>query len=134
MSYPTHAELLERCSHLASSNQKPFFEQVAADVDWEVMGTHPAAGHFHDLETWKVKALGTINKVLQSPLQLKVRNIIAGGEWATVELEAFGTCKNGMPYNQTYAWVMRFDEQGTIVQVRAYLDSALVQQAVHANS
>lgn len=47
------------------------------------------------LETWKVKALGTINKVLQSPLQLKVRNVVAGGEWATVELEAFGTCKNG---------------------------------------
>lgn len=39
----------------------------------------------------------------------------------------------GMPYPQRYAWVMRFDERGVIVQVRAYLDSALVQKAVESN-
>ena len=38
-----------------------------------------------------------------------------------------------MDYPQRYAWVMRFDEHGIIVQVRAYLDSALVQNAVDQN-
>jgi ketosteroid isomerase-like protein len=61
---------------------------------------------------------------------------VVGGDpqdWATVELEADALQKNGNPYNQRYAWVMRFDDKGMIVQVRAYLDSALVQQAVDDN-
>ena len=65
----------------------------------------------------------------------------------------------GMDYKQGYAWIMRFDESGTIVQVRvptyrrslhlllpsgpllivalqvrAYLDSAMVQKAVDTNT
>lgn len=83
-------------------------------------GTHPAAGHFTDLESWKKSALGTINKVLERPLQLQVRNVCGGGDqdWACVELMAESVAKNGMDYKQRYSWVMRFDEHGTIVQVR----------------
>lgn len=69
-----------------------------------------------------------------------------------VELKADAVCKNGMPYPQRYAWAMRFDQKGIIVQaslgctvhaliaadfcpkVRAYLDSALVQKAVDENT
>ncbi|KAK4543658.1 hypothetical protein LTR36_005303 [Oleoguttula mirabilis] len=118
------------------------------------MGTHPAAGHFETLgmysgtssppallnpkcaESWKQSALGTINKALREPLSLNVVNVVGGGDedWALVELEANSVCKNGMEYPQRYAWVMRFDKSNTIVQVRAYLDSALVQQAVDSNS
>jgi len=39
----------------------------------------------------------------------------------------------GMPYPQRYCWVVRFNDQGIIVQVRTYLDSALVQKALDEN-
>lgn len=93
-------------------------------------------------EAWKQGALGTVNRVLREPLALKVVNVVGGGrdqDWALVELKADAVCKNGkypindttgdlgrglmnnalvgMPYPQRYAWVMRFDESGTIVQV-----------------
>lgn len=77
--------------------------------------------------------------MLKEPLKLSVLNVVGGGDqaWAVVELEAKGgVCKNGMnlgvnghsrvmcaegrsgmPYEQRYAWVMRFNDQGTIVQV-----------------
>ncbi|KAI7553116.1 hypothetical protein KC331_g1451 [Hortaea werneckii] len=110
-------------------------------------GDHPAAGQFTSLEAWKKGALGTVNRILRDPLSLQVINVVGGGrdqDWALVELKADAVCKNGvtdeelqmvgMPYPQRYAWVMRFDENGTIVQVRAYLDSALVQKAVDSNS
>ncbi|KAK0932540.1 hypothetical protein LTR29_015868 [Friedmanniomyces endolithicus] len=121
---PSRADIEKLCSHLATSDQSPFFTRVSPHVVWDVM------------ESWKKGALGVINERLQQPLQLKVVNVVGGGadqDWATVELEANGVCKNGMPYPQRYAWVMRFDESGTIVQVRAYLDSALVQKAVDQN-
>lgn len=65
-----------------------------------------------------------------------MHNIVGGGEqeWAVIELKADATCLNGMPYNQQYAWIMRFDEKGTVVEARAYLDSALVQKAVDENA
>lgn len=48
-------------------------------------------------ESWKKGALGTVNKVLKEPLQLKVVNVVGGGDqdWALVELEANAICKNG---------------------------------------
>lgn len=39
----------------------------------------------------------------------------------------------GMKFDNTYAWCMRFDENGTIVEVRAYLDSWMVKQAIEEN-
>ena len=39
----------------------------------------------------------------------------------------------GLPFENAYAWVMRFDEDGTVREVRAYLDSALVKQAIEEN-
>ncbi|TKA28736.1 hypothetical protein B0A50_03064 [Salinomyces thailandicus] len=126
---PSKAEIEQLCSHLGTSDPSPFFDRVSPNVEWDV------------LDAWKQGALGTVNKVLQAPLQLKVVNVAGGGEqdWAVVELEANAVCKNGMPYPQRYAWIMRFDESGTIVQVgdysvRAYLDSALVQKAIDTNS
>ncbi|KAK5738652.1 hypothetical protein LTR17_005784 [Elasticomyces elasticus] len=132
---PSRSEIEKLASHLAASDPSPFFERVSPNVVWDVMGTHPAAGHFTSLESWKKGALGVINERLKEPLKLKVVNVLGGGDqdWATVELEANSVCKNGMEYPQRYAWVMRFDENGTIVQVRAYLDSALVQKAVDQN-
>ncbi|KAK5722419.1 hypothetical protein LTR15_005649 [Elasticomyces elasticus] len=132
---PSRSEIEKLASHLATSDPSAFFERVSPDVVWDVMGTHPAAGHFTSLESWKKGALGVINERLKEPLKLKVVNVLGGGDqdWATVELEANSVCKNGMEYPQRYAWVMRFDENDTIVQVRAYLDSALVQKAVDQN-
>ncbi|KAJ9627705.1 hypothetical protein H2203_002917 [Taxawa tesnikishii (nom. ined.)] len=131
--YPSRAELEELVSNLdkGKGNQAAFLSRVSPNVDWEVMGS----GRFHTLKDWKEGALDPINSALKEPLQLRVRNVIGGDrEWAVVELTADSTCKNGMQYPQRYAWVMRFDENGIIVQVRAYLDTQLVQKAMDGNT
>ncbi|KAJ7677020.1 hypothetical protein DFH06DRAFT_976290, partial [Mycena polygramma] len=46
-------------------------------------------------------------------------------------LEAYGeaTTLKGLPYNNRYAWFLSFSEEtGKIVEIREYLDTALVQQ------
>ncbi|EMF17082.1 uncharacterized protein SEPMUDRAFT_137809 [Sphaerulina musiva SO2202] len=134
--YPTAAEIRGFASSLGTSDPSPFFDRVSPQVEWHVMGTHPAAGVFTSLDAWKKGALGVVNAVLKEPLALEVVNVFGGGdqEWATVELKADSVCLNGMPYPQRYAWLLRFDKSGTIVQTKAYLDSALVQKAVSSNS
>ena len=39
----------------------------------------------------------------------------------------------GFKFDNTYAWCMRFDESGQVVEVRAYLDSQMVKQAIEEN-
>ena len=57
---------------------------------------------------------------------------IVQGVWAVVELEALSTALNGKPFANRYCWVCRFAGE-TIVEVRAYLDSALVAQLIDEN-
>ena len=39
----------------------------------------------------------------------------------------------GLVFDNCYAWCCRFDERSMIVEVRAYLDSWLVRQAIVEN-
>jgi hypothetical protein len=58
--------------------------------------------------------------------------VFTDGDWAVVELRSHATAASGMRFDNRYCWVMRFAGE-TIVEVRAYLDSALVQQLIDAN-
>ncbi|KAF2770836.1 hypothetical protein EJ03DRAFT_326170 [Teratosphaeria nubilosa] len=136
MKIPNQTELLRMANSLSTNDTSPSFSRVSPNVTWDVLGTHQAAGHYTSLASWKKNALGEIQKVLDEPLRLSVRNVIGGRpqNWAVLELEAHSECLNGLPYDQDYAWVMRFNEEGIIVHVRAYLDSALVQRAIEENT
>ncbi|KAH9835084.1 Tubulin gamma chain [Teratosphaeria destructans] len=149
---PNQTELLRMANSLATNDTSPFFSRVAANVIWDVLGTHQAAGHYtslgespppppphnplpqdprihlHELRltdlsrqpaAWRKNAFGVIQRVLEKPLRLSVRNVIGGRpqSWAVLELEAHSRCKNGLHYDQDYAWVMKFDEEGMIVHV-----------------
>lgn len=69
----------------------------------------------------------------EHPVWPKVQNIVGGGpdeEWAVVEMTNESKTKTGLDYNNTFAWATRWNTEGKIVQVRAYLDTALVRDIV----
>ena len=109
-----------------------FFEHVADEVDWTVMGTHPLAGRYRSKGAFKAGTFGKLGKVLPDGAQLRVVNAITAGDMAVVELVSDATARNGMRFDNRYCWVVRFDG-GTIVEVRAYLDSALVAELFRQN-
>jgi ketosteroid isomerase-like protein len=104
-----------------------FFEHVADDVDWTVMGTHPLAGHYRSKSAFRAGTFSKLGKVLPVGAQLRVTNVVTAGDLAVVELVSGATARNGMRFDNHYCWVIRF-EGGTIVEVRAYLDSAMVAE------
>ena len=63
---------------------------------------------------------------------LRVTNILVDGDSAAVEMESLSTALNGKRFDNRYCWVVYFSN-GTIVEVRAYLDSALVQRLIDEN-
>jgi uncharacterized protein len=109
-----------------------FFEHVAEDVDWVVMGTHPLAGHYTSKADFIAGTFAKLGKVLPKGAQLHVDNLIVVNDAAIVELHSDATAKNGFRFNNHYCWVCYFKDQ-TIVSVRAYLDSVMVARLFEQN-
>ena len=81
-------------------------------------------------EAWKYTSL---NKILKEGVVLKVKHVYVDKMRAVVEMESLSTANNNKPFNNTYCWVVSFNENHVITAVRAYVDSALVQQAIDEN-
>lgn len=95
--YPSRQKITEIFASLAEGKYPDFFAHVSDDVDWYVMGQHPLAGQYHNKTDFQKQTFGRLSGIMKAPVQLKVRNVIGGGEeeWAVVELIADSTCKNG---------------------------------------
>jgi ketosteroid isomerase-like protein len=117
---------------LESGDGSGFFEHVASDVDWTVMGTHPLAGHYRGRNAFIEGTFAKLGRVLPHGAQLHVEQLIVKGDQAVVELRSFATANNGMRFDNRYCWVVYFQD-GLIVRVRAYLDSALVARLFEEN-
>jgi ketosteroid isomerase-like protein len=126
------AYVREVFKHLESGDGKGFFDHVADNVDWIVEGTHPLAGHYHSKADFLAHTFEKLAKVLPQGAQLHTEHALVSGDWAVVELHSLATAKNGMRFDNRYCWVCRF-VNGTIVEVRAYLDSVMVARLFEEN-
>lgn len=118
---------------LAAGWQGGFLRHVSPQVQWHVMGSHPLAGRYRDLDEFVAGTSARLNPRLCEPLRLQVVNILLADGWAVVELTAESVQLNGRPYTNEYCWLVRFDEAGLIVEVRSYLDSAAVADVINSN-
>nr|WP_319374527.1 nuclear transport factor 2 family protein [uncultured Methanobacterium sp.] len=118
--------------NLETGNSDNFFEQVSDDVSWTVMGTHPLAGTYHSKEDFISHTFERLNRILEEGVILKVKNILIQDDTAVVEMESVSTALNGKPFNNTYCWVVYFQDE-VFIEVRAYVDSALVQKVIDEN-
>ena len=109
-----------------------FFSHVADNVDWTVMGTHPLAGHYPSKAAFIEGTFAKLGQVLPQGAQLQVEHLLVKDDEAVVELHSLATAKNGMRFDNRYCWVVHFQD-GVIVRVRAYLDSAMVARLFDEN-
>jgi ketosteroid isomerase-like protein len=117
---------------LESGDGAAFFDHVADNVDWIVEGTHPLAGHYLSKKAFLEGTFAKLGQVLPKGAQLHTEHVIVQDDQAVVELHSLATAKNGMRFDNRYCWVCRF-AAGKIVEVRAYLDSAMVARLFKEN-
>src|SRR5271170_7563218 len=128
----THERVREIFEGLESGDGSAFFQHVAENVDWTVMGTHPLAGHYLSKEAFIAGTFAKLALVLPQGAELHTENVIVQGDQAVVELHSLATAKNGMRFDNRYCWVVYFRDE-LIVRVRAYLDSAMVTRLFEQN-
>lgn len=128
----TEDEVRAMFKELETGDGASFFKHVADDVDWIVEGTHPLAGHYLSKQAFIDGTFAKLNRVLLKGVELQTEHVLVKDDEAVVELHSLATAKNGMRFDNRYCWVVYF-RAGTIVRVRAYLDSAMVTRLFEEN-
>jgi ketosteroid isomerase-like protein len=120
---------------LENGDGAAFFEHVADDVDWTVMGTHPlaaVAGHYQTKAAFVAGTFAKLNRVLPNGARLHTDHLLVKDDQAVVELHSDGAAGDGLRSDNRYCWVVYFRDD-VIIRVRAYLDSVLVAQSFDEN-
>ena len=89
-------------ANLENGRTDAFFDHVAEDVNWTVMGTHPLAGTYHTKADFLAHTFGRLNKLLKEGVVLRVTNLLVDGDTMAVELESLSTASNGKPFDNRY--------------------------------
>src|ERR1700723_4375659 len=128
----TESDVRKIFKGLEQGDGASFFEHVDDKVDWIVEGTHPLAGQYKSKSDFLAGTFAKLAKVLPRGAQLVVEHLLVKDDQAVVELHSLATAKNGLRFDNRYCWVCRF-ANNTIVEGRAYLDSALVARLFEEN-
>jgi hypothetical protein len=120
------------CNLQSPATQPQFWARVADDVNWTVEGTHALAGRYHNKQEFIDATFGRLDGVLQGGVKLEVEHLYVDGDTTIAELLSTSTTNEGASFDNRYCWVCRFDGD-MIVEVRAYLDSTMVDYTIHRN-
>lgn len=102
-----------------------FFDRVHEDVVWTVMGSHVLSGTYHGRRAVRTGRFVPILNDLQAGAHLRLTALHWCGPTAVAEFQAEAGENCSKPCDTAYCWIMRM-EAGRIVEVRAYIDPAVV--------
>jgi hypothetical protein len=87
--------------YFTEGNYPGFFRYVVDDVDWDIQGTHPLAGHYMNKTIFAMNTIVRLAKVqdYSAPHSTTLQNIVGGCDepWSVQELQVIATFKNGIP-------------------------------------
>lgn len=107
----------------------PFFDLIADDVKWTVIGSTPVSGVYHSKQDLIDQAFGPLLEKLDGRMTTRFVDITGEGEKIFLQFTSSGVTKSGLKYNQTYCFaiVMR---NSRIVEIVAYIDTDLLRRAL----
>jgi len=111
----------------ARGDANAFFNLLAEDVRWTVIGTTPVSRTYASRAEFVEGATKPLMEKLAGPIVPTVRDVIAEGDKVVLQWEGQSSGKNGTIYHQTYCWVMRIAD-GKVREGTAYLDTELISQ------
>lgn len=96
---------------------------LADGLRWTIVGRSQAAKTYDSKEQFIGEVLRPFGARFSRPLRpVAVRGVYADGDTVVVVWDGEGTRLDGKPYENTYAWFMKFRE-GQVVEATAFFDS-----------
>lgn len=110
----------------ANGDGMAFFNLLAEDARWTVIGNCPISGTYMSRQQLIEVALKPQREKLAGPPTPTVLQMIAEGDTVVIEWVGKATTKSGKPYNNSYCYVVQI-ENDRIIRGTAYLDTELVR-------
>ncbi|KAG5998458.1 hypothetical protein E4U54_002185 [Claviceps lovelessii] len=136
-------DLIRRAfAHLAETDdlaqrQKFLTDYLVPDVIWTCTGNaHSLAGTRYSLQEHDEATFKRLGRKLRAPIKFVVTRAVvdaepeADGWWCSVETRGEATRTTGEPYNNEYVWLMRWNGEGKVVEIRSYFDTMLSEQVL----
>ncbi|WP_439106800.1 nuclear transport factor 2 family protein [Congregibacter sp.] len=95
------------------------------DAVWTNIGSTRFSGRFEGIQEIMQGLLGPLFGSLEGTIESDIEAVIADGSRAVVLSRGIARSRSGADYNNTYAQVFTV-EDGRIVAVREYMDTALI--------
>jgi ketosteroid isomerase-like protein len=116
---------------VAAGNRGMFLDSLADDVTMRVTGKNSWSQTFKGKAALVRDLYGYLNTLLADGRRTVAHRFIADGDHVVVEACGDMTTRAGVRYDNEYCLVYRL-ENGKIVEIREYLDSALCETVLGA--
>jgi ketosteroid isomerase-like protein len=98
------------------------YELLAPDARWTITGNSLGARTYESKEAFLRDVIRPFNARMGERLIPTVHRIYADGDTVIAHFDAKGVAKDGKPYVNSYAWILRMRE-GQIVEAYAFFDA-----------
>jgi ketosteroid isomerase-like protein len=116
---------------MAAGDGQPFMDVLADDVRWTVIGSSPWSRTYSGKREIVDQLMRPLFSQFADQYRARAINIVAEDEVVVVEARGEVMTKAGLPYNQTYCYVLRLAD-GRVSELTEYLDTDLVNQVLAA--
>lgn len=100
-----------------------FNDLLHENAIWRIKGSGPSASEFRGRDVFVDRAVRPFANRLSTPVRPTAVRIFADGDHVIAHWEGSGVARDGKPYANSYAWIMRMQD-GKAAEVTAYLDLA----------
>jgi ketosteroid isomerase-like protein len=116
-------------SELSNGNTKPFRDAMADDFCWTVTGNTSWSGTYRGKQAVLGELIGPLFAQFADRYTNTAVRLIAEHDHVVVECRGRVTTKAGLPYNNSYCYVIRL-AGGKMRELTEYLDTDLVNAAL----
>jgi len=107
--------------NLRRAGGRAFFDLLASDVKWTIVGKSVVAGTYHSRRDFMDQVTVPFNSRLSTPLVPTVRGIYTDGDMVIVLWEGAAMARDGRSYENTYSWYLKMRD-GKIVSATTFED------------
>ena len=112
---------------MGRSDIGPLYALMTDDFAWVIEGQTRFSRRFEGKEKVKRQLLGPLFDAFATPYRFTIDEMIGEGDRVVVLGRGEVRTKAGLDYNNSYCFVLRLAD-GRLVELREYLDTALVER------
>jgi uncharacterized protein GlcG (DUF336 family)/ketosteroid isomerase-like protein len=98
------------------------YDLLADEVRWTIAGNSVASRLYPSKEAFLDEVIRPFNARMRSPLVPTVHRLYADGDSVVAHFDARGVARDGVPYLNSYAWILRM-AGGKIIEATAFFDA-----------